>query len=334
MVLSMNVSLSHSKLLRRAERYKKEVLLQVLTSRHCARRAPYLSKAYRKGETDAWQRLRSANLTGVGFGLKETNGAFTGDVAVRVYVTRKLPTRRLLRQYRVPDSVNGIPTDVVPVGPLQLQSRPAPPGTSVSHVNGEAGSIGCILSKAQDSAWYLLSASHVLAPDGTATLGDQILEPAASNGGTLPIADLTDYEPLKSDDAPNLFDAGIARIIRKGDVMLKIPVIGSLEPNVMDPALFQSVRKYGAGTLHTLGVITDVAADAPFTLDGETYLFQNVIQITGVGFKFSDGGDSGALVVDAMSNRPVCLVIGGADVRTYASPMERILTRFGAQIAE
>ncbi len=326
---SSGILLSHSKLLRRANSHKKEVLLQLLTSSHCAQRSPYLSKPFHKGEAAALRRLQNTNLIGIGFGVKETAGAFTGDLAVRVYVTKKLPNNRLSREQRIPELANGVATDVIAVGRLKFQDRPAALGASIRHVNGGAGSMGCVVSREDDDSLFLLSASHVLAPNANATAGDQILEPA---NGTDPIANLTDFEPLKADGAPNLFDAAIARIIRKTDVSLSIPRIGDLRGSVMEPVLYQSVRKFGAGTFHTLGVVTDIAAEISFTLEGETYLFHKVVQITGCDGDFSEGGDSGALVVDALSNRPSSLIIGGGRRRTFASPLEQVLARFKARI--
>jgi hypothetical protein len=275
-----------------------------------------------------------AHLVGIGFGVKETHGKLTGDLAVRVYVTQKLPKTRLSRRYHIPEAVNGVATDVIPVRQLQFHSRPAALGAAISHRHGSSGSLGCIVTRPGDSAWYLLSASHVLAPPGKARVGDQILEPAAAQGGTVPIAHVSDVAPLKTDGVPNLIDAALARVIRKTDVALQLPRIGRLHKNVLEPVLYASVRKYGAGTLHTLGIVTDIAAEVPFVLNGEEYLFHKVLQITGCGSHFSDGGDSGALVVDALSNRPIGTVIGGAGVRTYVTPIERILKHFNAQIAE
>ncbi|HBB88816.1 MAG TPA: hypothetical protein DC047_14500 [Blastocatellia bacterium] len=333
MMAESDVSLMHSRLQRRASRDKREVLLQLLTARHCAPRPPYLSKAFRRGETTALTRFENLNLAGIGFGPKETRGTFGGGFAVRLYVTRKFPKNKLLRRYWIPELVNGIPTDVIQIGRLSLQSRPVALGTSISHVNGSAGSLGCIVSLPGEDAWFMLSASHVLAPSGVATSGDQIVEPAAAHGPGAAIATLTDFESLQPNGVPNLFDAAIARVIRKTDVRPLLPVIGKVGSTVMDPVLFESVRKYGAGTGHTLGIVTDVAAETAFTFDGEDYLFQDVVQITGCGDgDFSVGGDSGALVVDALSSRPVGLIIGGAGSRTFVSPLRRVLDRFGAQI--
>lgn len=309
----------------RVEGYKKELLLRLLSHTNSPG-PPCFSAIFQTASEFRW----ATNVAGAGFGLKETNGSFTGDLAFRIYVTKKVAKKEISPRYRVPEIVNGMSTDVIPIGRLRLQSRPVALGASISNVNGSAGSLGCVISRPGDDAWFILSASHVLAPRGLATAGDQIVEPAAS---ATPIATLTDFETLQPNGVPNPFDAAIARVIRKSDIRPVLPVIGRVDPAVMDPILFQSVRKYGAGTGHTLGIVTDVAAETDFTFDGEDYLFQDVIQITGAGDgDFSVGGDSGALVVDALSSRPVGLIIGGAGSRTFVSPLRRVLNRFGAQI--
>jgi hypothetical protein len=328
---SFDTPQSGSKVLRRANALKKEVALWLLTSRHCAPDAPYLARALSDGENAARTRMKNLNLAGIGFGVKETNGALTGDLAVRVYVTNKLPKKDLLRQYRVPDSVNGIVTDVIPVGELKLHGRPAAIGEAISHIRGEAGSIGCVVTVDGRDDWFLLSASHVLAPAGAST-GDLIIEPPVSQRGTVPIAELSQFKQLQSGGVANSFDAGLARLLRKDDIDLTIPKIGRPRPDVMDAALYQSVRKYGAGTLTTLGVVTDVSAEATFSFSFEDYLFADVIQVTGCGTNFSAGADSGALVVDALTNRAVSLIIGGAGFRSFTSPIRRVLTSFRARI--
>src|SRR4029079_2610096 len=49
-----------------------------------------------------WKQSRWMNLVGMGFGAKETAGAITGDVAVRLYVRRKVPQARLSPANRIP----------------------------------------------------------------------------------------------------------------------------------------------------------------------------------------------------------------------------------------
>src|SRR5262249_30103208 len=95
---------------------------------------------------------------------------------------------------------------------------------------------------------------------------------------------------------------------------------------------FQSVRKYGAGTGETIGVVTKTETQATLELGDDEYLFDGVIQVTGAGGPFSTGGDSGALVVDAPSGRPIGLVIGGGGSHSFVSPIKPVLQRFNLQL--
>lgn len=330
-ILELDRSLTRNQLRIQAALSKRE-LLRNWPDFDPASQPGSLSPGSQGGQSPIFARLRRLNLVGLGFGLKETSGRLTSALAVRVYVARKLPKNGLIRRLRIPEFVNGVPTDVIAVGNFEFQSRPVALGSSISHFNGGTGSMGCIVTVPGAEDWFLLSACHVLAPKPNATAGDEILEPAASAGGTSPIALLTDFESLQADGAANAYDAAIARVINKADIHPQLPRIGAVTTEVMEPVLYQSVRKYGAATLHTVGVVTDVSADTSFRFDGENYFFQDVVQVTGCGGDFSEGGDSGALVVDALSNRPVALLIGGAGTRSFASPLGRILNRFSASI--
>jgi hypothetical protein len=312
-----------------AHRKKQIVLRHILGARGLASHP--LSPARTAAQT---QTLRHANLVGVGFGPKETAGAFIGDLAVRIYVKRKLPLYKISAGDRIPGTIDGIVTDIIQIGTPRFHSRPVAFGASISHVQGVAGSLGCVVTKQGDNAWYVLSACHVLAPVGVAHFGDPIVEPPVQNGAAAPLATLSDFETLKDDGSANRFDAAIAKLDRKTDVSTRIPLIGPPKIPAMDPVLYQSVRKFGAGTLHTLGIVTDTAASVAFTMSGDSYLFRDVIQVTGCGGVFTEGGDSGALVVDALSSRPIGLVIGGAGVRTFVSPIDIVLEHFGVQFVQ
>ncbi len=220
---------------------------------------------------------------------------------------------------------------VVSPGTPKLHARPASFGAGISHIQGEAGSIGCFVTKPGDDAWHILSACHVLALSGDATIGDQIVEPAKPSAQSAPLAILTDFEPLKDDGTVNSFDAAIARVLSKADVTVEFPLI-DIEPVPMASASFQSVRKFGAGTGETLGVVTKVRSRVTLDLGAHAYLFENVIQVAGAGGPFSTGGDSGALVVDAQSNKPIGLIIGGDGAHSFVSPIRPILQRFGVQL--
>jgi hypothetical protein len=327
--------LSSTLLAEAADCCKEELLRRMLTKRHCPPGRHPLSCAFAPRGTAARRRYRDSYLVGVGFGAKETKEGFAGTLAVRVYVRKKLPRGDLPRGCRIPPTVNGVPTDVIAVGRLRHHDRPVSFGASISRAGGGTGTLGCVVSIPGKRYAYLLSAAHVLAPDAQARAGDVIVEPAQADGHAEPIAILEDFEPLRGDGEPNEMDAAIARLDRKTDVRLTIPMIQTFRPEVIDATLYQSVRKFGATTGHTLGIVTDVSADVPLGPPGvDPLLYKGAIQITGCEWPFSDGGDSGALVVDALTSRPVGILFGGYGYRTFVTPMQRILTRFGATLAQ
>lgn len=53
------------------------------------------------------------NVQGVGYGLKKSNGSYTGEKAVIVYVDRKRPLNGLTKKDLIPKEINGYLTDVV-----------------------------------------------------------------------------------------------------------------------------------------------------------------------------------------------------------------------------
>ena len=53
-----------------------------------------------------------ANVVGVGVGPKMRNGQPTGEMAVKVFVSRKVPLDELSEADRVPPTLEGFATDV------------------------------------------------------------------------------------------------------------------------------------------------------------------------------------------------------------------------------
>ena len=275
-----------------------------------------------------------ANIRGVGFGAKVTSGAGIDTAAVRVYVRAKQPKRLLSENELVPSEINGVPTDVIAVG--EIFAAAVACGVSVGHVNVTAGRLGCLVKRAAASGKrFILSNNHVLANANNAKKNDAILQPGKIDGGVPPaIAKLTDFEPLHFDGTPNLIDAAIAELVDVTSVAPELMVIGSIVPPVSGASVYQSVRKHGRTTLHTVGVIMDIAADINVGYEGgRVAAFHDQLAVTGVGGAFGDRGDSGSLVVDAVSRRAVGLVVAVAQGLTYCNPIEAVLARFGVDIA-
>jgi len=276
----------------------------------------------------------TSNIVGVGYGVKISGDTVVDDLALRVYVRSKLPKSQISSNEQVPEVINGKLTDVIPVYDLSALARPVECGTSVGHFNITAGTLGCLVKKTagDDNEIFILSNNHVLADSNQATIGDDIIEPGKLDGGTAPIAKLTEFELISLDDRSNFIDAAIAKVINNDDVRPSILTIVNVQQPPMTSALYQSVRKHGRTTGHTIGVIMDIAADVRVRFGQKIANFEDQLAIQGVNGLFSQGGDSGSLIVDAMTHRPVGLLFAGGGNQTFACPIDKVLSRFDIDI--
>src|SRR5262245_53396359 len=78
------------------------------------------------------------NIVGVGVGPKIRKGLVTQARCIRFYVAKKVPLRAIPEANRVPERINGVPTDVVETGRFFAQApiarrrlRPAKGGCSI-----------------------------------------------------------------------------------------------------------------------------------------------------------------------------------------------------------
>jgi hypothetical protein len=266
-------------------------------------------------------------IEGLGVGEKISQGQPTGELALRVYVERKLPKRGLAKPIPpavpVPE-VGELTTDVIELGHLEPQSfreraRPAMPGCGLGHLAATVGTFGCLVKRRGDDALYILSNSHVLADVGFGQSGDPIVQPGSLDGGTAAgdaLATLADFVPFRFDDVgyDNQVDAAIARVRRRNWVVTRIRELG-VAPAGVGRVIRRGmqVKKVGRTTGYTTGVIQDIH----FRM-GLTYPRPNGGQTERVGFKdqvlcsrYSDGGDSGAVVLNS-SNRVIGLHFAGA----------------------
>lgn len=170
--------------------------------------------------------LRHANVRGVGAGVKWKNGVPTGDPALLVLVSHKLPKEALSKKDLIPPKFQTISTDVLAIGnvfaatdgdpaeptmpPPREESasaqtltgrvRAAKGGYSVGHKKVTAGTIATCVYKILDGGstnppshgvgipqkFFILSNNHVLANSNNSTLGDWILQPGPVDGGKEP----------------------------------------------------------------------------------------------------------------------------------------------------
>jgi len=113
----------------------------------------------------------------------------------RVYVSKKLPVEQLSIEDIIPQSIDGIPIDVVEIGELKALSvdktkkfRPVIFGISIGHIQITAGTNGFLFVD-KDGNKYFASNAHVFTPDPSKS-PDQItvkdiLQPGPYDGGTI-----------------------------------------------------------------------------------------------------------------------------------------------------
>ncbi len=137
--------------------------------------------------------FRLPGVTCVAIGHKQRDTQLTGDLAIIVYVAAKKPLHELAPEDVVPPFIEGIPTDVLHLGPMQLLSGQGGVAGNdddgkvlvggmhvVSPGNGlEHGSLGCIVvmkdAQTNQDIHYILTNQHVVLPPlAEAPLGGEI----------------------------------------------------------------------------------------------------------------------------------------------------------------
>ena len=249
----------------------------------------------------------------------------------------------------IPKSLDGVPVAIEVTGmfvartdPKARFTRPVPIGVSTGHPDITAGTIGCRVKDASGNV-YALSNNHVYANSNKAAIGDNVLQPGPYDGGQDPedaIGTLAVFEPIEFNGPNNTIDAAIARSTI-GEVGYATPSDGGYgTPNTtpVDAKIGQLVQKYGRTTGRTQGQVSEinVTVDVCYKMAGPfrcKELARFVDQIAITPGSFSDGGDSGSLIVtDDGNNNPVGLLFAGSDTRTIANRIDLVLDRFNVTI--
>lgn len=286
------------------------------------------------------------NVVGLGIGEKVVGNRLAGTLCVKVYVQKRYPLAEVPDRDRIPSTIEGIPTDVEEVGRVRAfqqecslqrrqRQRPAPGGISAGHFAITAGTLGALArdsGREDNGRRYILSNNHVFANSNAAAAGDAIVQPGPLDGGAAEedrLGALTRFVPIDFAGGENTADCAIAEIA-EGAVLPEICSIGRVAGTAL-PARELVVRKHGRTTGLTRGVITDVDADirVDYAAAG-TALFINTMVIRGLPptTPFSDGGDSGSLIVDG-ERRACGLLFAGASSAdlTFANPIRTVLRR-------
>jgi hypothetical protein len=73
--------------------------------------------------------MRKPNVVGVGIGIQQRQAQPTGQLALVVNVTHKVPWEDLPDQDRIPQELDGVPVDVQEVGHLMAHRPPETPSS-------------------------------------------------------------------------------------------------------------------------------------------------------------------------------------------------------------
>jgi hypothetical protein len=212
--------------------------------------------------------------------------------------------------------------------------RPLQIGVSIGEVDVTAGTLGCFVRAGGGAR--ILSNNHVLANEDRARPGAAVVQPGVADGGRDPadrIGVLFRAVAL-STTAANHVDCAIATVEVEHDDAA-IAGLGDLSGAVLAPEEAGRVAKLGRTTGLTRGSVT------AFELDGLTVQydrgalrFDGQVEVHADRGPFSQGGDSGSLIVAEDSRDAVALLFAGNEQGvTYANPMAAVLDALGATIA-
>ena len=294
----------------------------------------------------AWTRDRG--IVGFGLARRSTGGELTDELALKVYVERKLARSKCSApaEPRIQLDELGLPpvsVDVDEIGAPELYSstsavRPLRPGISVAHPDCAPGTLGCLVRDPASGELLALSSSHVVANSGHGSAGDAVLQPATADAAPDPaerVGSLVRWMPVKhrAEAHENTAEAALFRLDAGFRAQSAIPQLGV--PSGVHLALRegQEVQKVGRTTDLTLGRIRDIDFRfrmryevAPGSKRNVFFAFQVLCT------RFAAPGDSGALVL-TRTGKAAGLILGGTTSTAVFSRISFVLNELGVELA-
>jgi hypothetical protein len=226
----------------------------------------------------------------------------------------------------------------------QSRQRPLLIGVSVGHYRITAGTLGCFVKTRQGGGIRLLSNNHVLADENAGRRGDAIIQPGQFDQGRRgrdTVGKLDRFVRLKR-SRPNDVDAALATVLKEIQCdQTTLRDSGALRGVATAPLdIGEEVCKVGRTTGRTRGGVTAFELDNVVVgYDLGNLRFDNQIEIEGADAgPFSQGGDSGSLIVNR-GRQAVALLFAGGDQGgangkglTYANPIDRVLGELGVDL--
>jgi len=214
-------------------------------------------------------------------------------------------------------------------------------GVSGGNVNDSSkafccsGTLGALIT--DGSTQYILSNNHVLARGDQAVAGEDVSQPGLIDSScrvSTVVADFTGAAPLGSN-----VDAAVAQL-RAGQMDSSgfIEDIGVPSSTTVNATVGLSVAKSGRTTGFTTGTVSSINTSVKVQYQkgcnsGKKFTVSYTNQVVIGPGTFSDGGDSGSLIVtNNSSHNPVALLYAGSSTTTIGNPIGEVLTKLGAAL--
>lgn len=203
------------------------------------------------------------------------------------------------------------------------RSRPLFGGISIGHYKVTAGTLGAAVSfDSTKDATFLLSNNHVLANTNAAKIGDSIIQPGPADKGSNSsdlVAKLAHFHPISFSGSSNQVDAAIAKVEENVSVKYCVKSIG--EPEEITAAKIDMlVEKSGRTTGHTFGTVVSLDETTKVKMGNSTAIFRDQIALTAMSFP----GDSGSILFERGTKKPIGLLFAGSTRKTYGNHMTKV----------
>ena len=290
------------------------------------------------------------NIHATGVGMRVRGGQIVPDeFVIKVYVFDKVVSTAAIPALMASFGDVGVDVEALPIQMAfvggganpKAKQRPIVGGISIAPLNQNfAGTLGCFVKSASvpnSSAIYVLSNNHVLSDVDRLPFGTKIVQPASEV--TVSTANdvfaVADRKIIIDFNSPNLFDAALAMVTDNSLVSLgKMLGIPNYTPQLATPLPNMRVIKSGRTTGVTEGIITAIKVNgvrvnyAAVGQPSKVATFNNCIQIVGINGKpFSDHGDSGSVILEKSTGKPVALLFAGDGATTTACDLPSLCRR-------
>jgi hypothetical protein len=311
-------------------------------------------------------RVGLENIRAIYIGRKREGGLLTGELCIKVKVGQKVAngtaidsTAKIDRMIKVGNKE--IPTDIEPMTMIralqvnQAHNIPTRAGSSIGLTNGVTGTLGAFVFAEEDDKVCILTNNHVAAnvnfPPKDSDGDVRLIQPGLVDAENQDLANTTiigllrnfgelNFSTTQQGAPESTVDAAI--VWTKKDLIDRRHHHFEIDPEPAEADFEMRVLKDGRTTGRTSGRIVGIhvfavgayepASPHPNAFPHKVFTsFRGQLAIEGDNFLFSDAGDSGSLIVDADTLRPVGLLWGGATNlqtgkdETYANPIQDVM---------